>query len=85
MSKACLWFSLLFGSFLFFERERETETPSLARSEFLTKGRERETSAAFASVKDTFLSFITLLFIYSIRERDRERERDPEKRVFLIH
>ena len=32
--------------------------------------------------KDTFLSFIDLLFIYSIRERDRERER-PRKESLL--
>ena len=66
-------------SLFFRSRKRETERPRwLVLNE--RRGRERETSAAFASVKDTFLSFIDLLFICSIREKDRKRyNRDPKE------
>ena len=76
-----------FVSVSLFFRARKRETEERPRWLVLNerRGRERETSAAFASVKDTFLSFIDLLLYTPLeRETERERERDPEKRV-LIH
>ena len=64
-------------SLFFRARKRETERPRwLVLNE--RRGRERETSAAFASVKDTFLSFIDLL-LYTPLERETERERERER------
>ena len=69
---------------LFFraERERQKRPRWLVLMNERREERERETSAAFAFVKDTFLSFFLHRpsFIYFIRERDRERyNRDPKE------